>query len=248
MSQEFTSTLLLVVAALFPVINPPAAGFIILSLVPDATPAQRARLARRITVNSFLLLLGALSVGAYVLSFFGVSIPVLRLAGGLVIGSTAGSSRTHRTTRRRPTPCRRKEPRPRRASVLPADLANYGRPRIDRGGNCTGDRIARQGADGIPLRPARGCAIVVRQHLPVRAVRGCGRALVGAVGRASRCGCSRSSCSVSASRSSGWGCQNSSVAGRPDCPRAPKAPPPCSLPSSRPRCADALGLLFRSSA
>lgn len=88
MFQEFTGTLLLVVAALFPVINPPAAGFIILSLVPNATTAQRARLARRITVNSFLLLLGALSVGAYVLSFFGVSIPILRVAGGLVIGST----------------------------------------------------------------------------------------------------------------------------------------------------------------
>jgi multiple antibiotic resistance protein len=85
--QEFTATLLVVVAGLFPVINPPAAGFIILSLVPDATPAQRADLARRVTINSFLLLLGALSVGAYVLSFFGVSIPVLRVAGGLVIGS-----------------------------------------------------------------------------------------------------------------------------------------------------------------
>ncbi|QJX01308.1 MarC family protein [Frigoriglobus tundricola] len=87
MSQEFTGTLLVIVAGLFPVINPPGAGFIILSLVPDATPAQRADLARRITVNSFLLLLGALSIGAYVLSFFGVSIPVLRVAGGIVIGS-----------------------------------------------------------------------------------------------------------------------------------------------------------------
>jgi len=85
--QEFTATVLVIVAALFPVINPPGAGFIILSLVPDATPAQRAYLARRITINSFVLLLGALSIGAYVLSFFGVSIPVLRVAGGVVIGS-----------------------------------------------------------------------------------------------------------------------------------------------------------------
>jgi multiple antibiotic resistance protein len=85
--QEFTSTLLVVVAGLFPVINPPAAGFIILSLVPDATPAQRADLARRITINSFFLLLGALSIGAYVLTFFGVSIPILRVSGGIVIAS-----------------------------------------------------------------------------------------------------------------------------------------------------------------
>jgi multiple antibiotic resistance protein len=85
--QEFTSTLLVVVAGLFPVINPPAAGFIILSLVPDATPSQRADLARRITINCFFLLLGALSIGAYVLTFFGVSIPILRVAGGIVVGS-----------------------------------------------------------------------------------------------------------------------------------------------------------------
>jgi multiple antibiotic resistance protein len=86
MLHELTKTVLLIVAALFPIINPPAAAFIILSMVPHASHAERAELARRIAINSFVILLASLSVGAYLLSFLGISIAVLRVAGGLIIG------------------------------------------------------------------------------------------------------------------------------------------------------------------
>ncbi|WP_445146820.1 MarC family protein [Dyella sp. Tek66A03] len=86
MLKEVTQTVLLLVTGLFPIINPPASALIVLSLMPHATPADLADLARRITINSFAILLGSLLIGAYVLSFFGISIPVLRVAGGLVIG------------------------------------------------------------------------------------------------------------------------------------------------------------------
>ncbi|WP_266182562.1 MarC family protein [Dyella humicola] len=86
MLKEFSQTVLLLVTGLFPIINPPASALIVLSLMPHATPADRAELAWRITANSFAILLGSLLIGAYVLSFFGISIPVLRVAGGLVIG------------------------------------------------------------------------------------------------------------------------------------------------------------------
>jgi multiple antibiotic resistance protein len=86
MLQEFTKTILLIVAGLFPIINPPAAGFIVLSLVPHVSLAERAEMARRIAINSFVILLASLLIGAYVLSFFGISIPVLRVAGGIIIG------------------------------------------------------------------------------------------------------------------------------------------------------------------
>src|ERR1700722_2381883 len=85
MLHELTRTILVIVAALFPIINPPAAAFIILSMVPHASPAERAELARRIAINSFVILLASLSVGAYLLSFLGISIAVLRVAGGLII-------------------------------------------------------------------------------------------------------------------------------------------------------------------
>ncbi|WP_243047720.1 MarC family protein [Dyella sp. RRB7] len=86
MLREFTQTFLLLFTGLFPIINPPASALIVLSLLPHATPAERTDLAWRITTNSFAILLGSLLIGAYVLAFFGISIPVLRVAGGLIIG------------------------------------------------------------------------------------------------------------------------------------------------------------------
>ena len=85
MIHELTETVLLIFAALFPIINPPASAFIIMSLVPHASQAERTDIARRVAINSFFILLASLSVGAYVLQFFGISIPVLRVAGGVII-------------------------------------------------------------------------------------------------------------------------------------------------------------------
>jgi multiple antibiotic resistance protein len=94
MLHELSKTVLLIVAALFPIINPPATAFIILSMVPNASPAERAEMARRIAINSLVILLASLSIGAYLLSFLGISIPVLRVAGGLVI-AVAGWNLLH---------------------------------------------------------------------------------------------------------------------------------------------------------
>jgi multiple antibiotic resistance protein len=96
MLYQLSDTFLLVFAGLFPVMNPPAAGFIVLSIVPHATASERAFLARIIAINSLFILLGSLLMGAYVLSFFGISIPVLRVAGGLVI-AYAGWNLLHAT-------------------------------------------------------------------------------------------------------------------------------------------------------
>jgi multiple antibiotic resistance protein len=85
MLNEFFKTVLVIVAGLFPIINPPATALVVLSMLPHIGDADRAELARRICINSFVILLASLSIGAYVLSFFGISIPVLRVAGGLVV-------------------------------------------------------------------------------------------------------------------------------------------------------------------
>ncbi|WP_176167717.1 MarC family protein [Luteibacter sp. 22Crub2.1] len=52
-----------------------------------ATADERERLARQVALNSLLVLTGSLFIGAYVLAFFGISIPVLRVGGGLVIAA-----------------------------------------------------------------------------------------------------------------------------------------------------------------
>ncbi|SAK52018.1 antibiotic resistance protein [Caballeronia fortuita] len=91
MLNEFAKTVLVIVAGLFPIINPPATALVVLSMLPHIGDADRAELARRICINSFVILLASLSIGAYVLSFFGISIPVLRVAGGLVVAMAGWS-------------------------------------------------------------------------------------------------------------------------------------------------------------
>ncbi|WP_280954669.1 MarC family protein [Paludibacterium denitrificans] len=81
----FASKFLFVVAALLPLINPPGLVPIFISLTVHNTPQQRKYLALRIAMYCFLLLLGSMYVGTFVLSFFGVSLPVVQLSGGLLI-------------------------------------------------------------------------------------------------------------------------------------------------------------------
>lgn len=76
---------LLVVGALLPIINPVGHAPIFLTLTADQDAAGRAVLARKVAINGFILLLCAMFVGDYVLEFFGVSIPVVQVAGGLVV-------------------------------------------------------------------------------------------------------------------------------------------------------------------
>jgi multiple antibiotic resistance protein len=83
----FANTFLLVYAALFPIINPVGGAPLFLGLTQFASEAQRAALARKVARNCFFLLLGSLLVGSHLLEFFGISLPVVRIAGGLVVSA-----------------------------------------------------------------------------------------------------------------------------------------------------------------
>jgi len=87
MWNDFAHAFLVVFTALLPVINPPSAALVVLSLLPEANDRQRAGLAARIALYGVVILTVSMWIGAYVLSFFGISIPVLRVAGGLVVAS-----------------------------------------------------------------------------------------------------------------------------------------------------------------
>lgn len=75
----------LVVSALFPIVNPLGGAPIFLSLTNYYSTEQRKILSRRIAVNSLLLLLGSFFIGTHILAFFGISIPVVQVGGGLVV-------------------------------------------------------------------------------------------------------------------------------------------------------------------
>src|SRR5271169_4938602 len=77
--------MLLVVAALFPIVNPLGGAPIFLAMTSAFTPPERALLAWRVAVNAFILLLVSVATGTYVLEFFGLSVAVVQVAGGLVV-------------------------------------------------------------------------------------------------------------------------------------------------------------------
>ncbi len=89
LALAFGKSLLFVLATMLPILNPPATATIFLGLTEGASPETRALLARRIARNVFLLLLGAMLVGSYVLELFGISLPIVRVGGGLIVAATA---------------------------------------------------------------------------------------------------------------------------------------------------------------
>src|SRR5271165_6834729 len=86
--QEATKNLLLVLVALFPIVDPIGGSPFFLALTRQYAPEARRALSWRIAVNSFLLLIASYFVGTYILAFFGISLPVVQLGGGLIVIAT----------------------------------------------------------------------------------------------------------------------------------------------------------------
>lgn len=89
--SEILQNIFLIVSAIFPVVNPLGAAPFFLTLTTSYSPAARRALARRISFNSFFLLIGSYLIGAHILAFFGISLPVVQVGGGLVVISTGWS-------------------------------------------------------------------------------------------------------------------------------------------------------------
>jgi multiple antibiotic resistance protein len=83
--RHFVEGLLFVMAALLPIVNPFGGAPMFLAMTADVTPELRATLAKRIAINAFILLLASLFIGTYVLEFFGLSVPIVQVAGGVVV-------------------------------------------------------------------------------------------------------------------------------------------------------------------
>jgi len=76
--------LILVPVTLLPIINPLGTASVFVSTVGGRRDVAK-RLARQIAVNSFVVIVVAMLVGTYVLSLFGISLPVVRIGGGLLM-------------------------------------------------------------------------------------------------------------------------------------------------------------------
>ncbi|WP_018127545.1 MarC family NAAT transporter [Balneola vulgaris] len=71
--------------SLFSVVNPLTAMPIFLSLTDGSDEEETARTARKASIYMFCVLITFLIVGTYILSFFGISLSGIRIAGGIII-------------------------------------------------------------------------------------------------------------------------------------------------------------------
>lgn len=83
------ATFLLAFSALLPIINPLGSALVFLGMVGKAPPVLYRSLARRIAFINILFLGAIEAVGSAVLKFFGISLPIVELAGGTVIAGMA---------------------------------------------------------------------------------------------------------------------------------------------------------------
>lgn len=83
--SHFWGLILGTVIALLPVINPLASTPVFLAITEGDTPEQRRRQALRGCVYMVAILVSFLIGGTFIMNFFGISIPGLRIAGGLLV-------------------------------------------------------------------------------------------------------------------------------------------------------------------
>jgi len=88
---EALKSLFLILSALFPIVDPLGGSPIFLAMTRQYSRSTRKALSLRIALNSFFLLVGSYFIGAHILSFFGISLPVVQVGGGLIVISTGWS-------------------------------------------------------------------------------------------------------------------------------------------------------------
>ncbi len=82
---ETAKNIFLIISTLFPIVNPLGGSPIFFSITRNYPPDARWTLSRSIAFNSLFLLIGSYLIGTHILSFFGISLPVVQIGGGLVV-------------------------------------------------------------------------------------------------------------------------------------------------------------------
>lgn len=90
LAQLLKNTLLLV-GALFPIVNPIGNAPLFLTMTRGISGHGRAALSRMIAFNGLILILASVFIGTHILAFFGISLPVVQVGGGMVLTATGWS-------------------------------------------------------------------------------------------------------------------------------------------------------------
>jgi multiple antibiotic resistance protein len=81
----FLHTVFIGFLSLFPAVNPVGSAFIIDPLLGDLSYSDRKRAAKKITLYCFAICVVSALVGSWIMRLFGISIPIVQLAGGVLI-------------------------------------------------------------------------------------------------------------------------------------------------------------------
>ena len=95
--SHFWELILGTVIALLPIINPFASTPVFLAITEGDTELQRERQARRGCLYRVAIVVLSLIGGTFIMNFFGISIPGLRIAGGLLVSGIGLSMLSSRT-------------------------------------------------------------------------------------------------------------------------------------------------------
>jgi multiple antibiotic resistance protein len=85
---EAAKTLLLMLSALFPIVNPLGGSPVFLARTNNYPEGARRILAQQVALNCFFVLVASYFIGTYILEFFGISLAVVQVGGGLIVIST----------------------------------------------------------------------------------------------------------------------------------------------------------------
>lgn len=83
--HSFMNEVFIAAIALFPVVNPIGSAFILSPYFENLSKREKRSAVVRIVFYAFCICIFALFFGQWVLSLFGLSIPVVKLAGGIMI-------------------------------------------------------------------------------------------------------------------------------------------------------------------
>ncbi|OOQ61972.1 MarC family protein [Mucilaginibacter pedocola] len=83
--HSFVNLIFIGIIALFPVVNPIGSAFIVSSYFNGLSSVEKRRAVGKITLYAFLICTVSLFAGHWILQLFGLSIPVIQVAGGIMI-------------------------------------------------------------------------------------------------------------------------------------------------------------------
>lgn len=84
---DFLQATLVVPLALLPIINP-LGGAALFASITGGSERLAQPMARQVAINVWFILMTAMLIGSYVLDLFGISLPIVRVGGGLLVAAT----------------------------------------------------------------------------------------------------------------------------------------------------------------